>query len=294
MIKIEGQGGISATIIQDSTANGIRITTFELEYPRFIHAELMTHRMFSRNAASSRAIPIEAVLKRISENPATPIHWGKNQPGMQASAQLEGNELVEAQEMWYEASVTAIEFSGILDELHVHKQIANRITEPFQFMKTVVTATEWENWYSLRYHKDAQPEIQELAHCMLNAHITSTPMQLRYGDWHVPYVQRKLVEGQIWYHQGDTVIDKTTACIISASCCAQVSYRKNDDSLEKAKDIYNKLVSMTPKHSSPFEHQARVPISIEEAWEEGYTHMGRNKQMWSGNFKGWLQYRQLL
>ena len=294
MIKIEGQGGITATIIQDSTANGIRITTFELEYPRFIHSELMTHRMFSRNAASSRAIPIEAVLERVQRNPATPIHWGVNQPGMQAKTELTGEELLVAQVGWSEAASSAIDHSGYLAELGVHKQIANRITEPFQFMTTVVTATEWQNWYDLRNHEDAQPEIHELARCMLTAHLQSTPMQLNTGDWHVPYVERTATEGQVWYYSGETIIDKPTAVMISASCCAQVSYRKNDDSVEKARAIYDRLVGMTPKHSSPFEHQARVPAFTKNSWEIGYTHMDRKQQMWSGNFRGWTQNRQLI
>jgi len=294
MITVEGRGGITATIIQDSTANDIRITTFELEYPRFIHSELMTHRMFSRNAASSRAIPIETVLERVQRTPATPIHWGINQPGMQAKAELVGEELLVAQTGWSEAAASAIDHSGYLAELGVHKQIANRITEPFQFMKTVVTATEWANWYELRNHEDAQPEIHELAWCMLNAQLQSIPMQLRTGDWHIPYVERSTEDARVWYLNNGTIIDKATATMISASCCAQVSYRKNDDSIEKAKMIYDRLVGMTPKHSSPFEHQARVPIFTKNSWETGYTHMDQNKHMWSANFKGWLQNRQLI
>lgn len=286
---------INATIIQDSSADGIRITTFELDYPRFIHAELMTHRMFSRNAASSRAIPLAKMHDHVLNNMATPIHWGINESGMQAKEQLVDTELEGAKQIWRAAGEEAVRWSKSLGNQRLHKQIANRVTEPFQIMKTIVTATEWDNWYNLRAHADAQPEICELANKMLDAHDESIPKSLMPGEWHVPYIGRELDgNGHMLYTSGGGNILLEDAKIISASCCAQVSYRKSDDSLDKAKAIYQRLIGSVPCHASPVEHQAMAPLITKNSWQSGYTHMDRNHNMWSGNFRGWIQHRQLL
>jgi len=292
---------IKATIIQDSICNGSRITTFELEYPRFIHAELMTHRQFSRNAASSRAIPIEKMHQYVLENPAQPVHWGANQAGMQAKTELTGVFLAGAVALWQEAAAEAVRWSKALGNTGLHKQLANRVTEPFQIMKTVVTATEWDNWYWLRNHEDAQPEIHELAKKMWDASTASYPLQISVYDWHVPYVAREEDSfNQVWYKDNKgSLITAETARIISASCCAQVSYRKSDDSVDKAKVIYDRLILSSPVHASPVEHQAkpmrhRTMGRNQGIWEEGVTHVDRNDNFWSGNFKGWIQFRQLI
>lgn len=287
---------ITSKIIADSTYREARITTFELEYPRFIHSEFMTHRMFSRNCASSRAIPIGTVLKNIKDNPATPIHWGKNEPGMQANTEIQGNSLTSAKSLWNRAMSQSLMYAAELGNLGVHKQIVNRITEPYQHMKTVVTATEWDNWFELRNHKDAQPEIHELAFIMAIAMRNSNPVELELGQWHIPYVTR--LTGSDHQHYIDSEEKELTleqALQISASCCAQVSYRKTDDSIDKATNVYRKLVGMNPKHSSPFEHQA-TPIDYEDAevWLPGVTHLDKEGAQWSGNFKHWIQYRQVM
>lgn len=293
---------IKATIIQDSACNGSRITTFELEYPRFIHAELMTHRQFSRNAASSRAIPIEKMHEHVLNNPATPIYWGANQSGMQAKEELTGIFLSGAKAVWQNALEEAVRWSKALGSTGLHKQLANRVTEPFQVMKTVVTATEWDNWYWLRNHEDAQPEIHELAKQMWDASQASQPLEISTHTWHVPYVTRSEdLLGQVWYQDNqNTVITAETARIISASCCAQVSYRKSDDSIDKAKVIFDRLILSSPVHASPVEHQAKPMISSTSylgdvgMWEPGITHVDRKGHYWSGNFKGWVQFRQLI
>lgn len=284
---------ITAKIVQNSIHKGIRIITFELEYPRFIHSEFMTHRMFSRNSASSRAIPVEKMLENIQANPEKPIHWGKNVPGMQAPEEVTGNELVQAKSIWERAADKAVHYAIELKVLGVHKQVTNRLTEPFQRMKTVVTATEWDNWYELRNHKDAQPEIHELARQMLVAQNNSIPLEIGQGEWHVPYVERHWnnKDKHLYYMVGKEYLDAKAAKMISASCCAQVSYRKSDDSLEKAILIYDKLISMRPKHSSPFEHQATPIFSY---YDTGVTHRDVKGDVWSGNFRGWLQHRQLI
>jgi hypothetical protein len=326
-----GKGGISAKVVADSVSpEGQRITTFELEYPRFIHSEFMTHRLFSRNAASSRAIPVKKILERIMEQPAMPIHWGKNQPGMSAREECQNEVLLGFFELKEEAKYSpltvattsksawsyAANFVSLIaeafDTAGYHKQIVNRLTEPFQFIKVVCTATEYDNFFALRCHKDAQPEIQELASCMHKALQESVPFELSSGEWHLPYVPTvRRFDGKILYLGreyglgSNEFLTLEQAIKVSASCCAQVSYRALDTSIEKALKIYDALVSSKPVHASPFEHQA-TPM-VKTSWpqycdpttwldveEEGVTHADREGNYWSGNFKSWIQNRQLI
>lgn len=290
MIKFIGKEGISVKVISDSIANKTRITTLELEYPRFIHAEFMTHRMISKNCASSRAIPVEAMHKHILENTAMPVFWGRNQAGMQAVEELTPDEIVKAKASWRNGMSMAIQTARILLDKGLHKQISNRVTEAFQMMKTVATATEWANLLHLRDHPDAQPEFRELANLIKWALQVSIPNKLFPGEWHLPYVTEAMPVND--------------ALMISASCCAQVSYRKSDDSLEKAKAIYDRLVKTDgPMHASPLEHQAKAmklvllngtPDDYEYSPEDGTTHMRVDSSIWSANFKGWIQHRQLI
>lgn len=285
---------ISAKIIADSVnQKGNRIVTMELEYPRFIHSEVMTHRMFSRNAASSRAIPIKTMLETIINDTATPVHWGKNQAGMQANSTLDEDAQRAAMNVWYDARVMATHYSNKLSNIGAHKQVANRITEAFQHMKVIVTATEWDNWFTLRNHKDAQPEIQELARVMMNAMNSSTSECLYDNEWHVPYVSTgRTLGNRIYFDSTGDEISVLDALVISASCCAQVSYRKNDESLDKAKAIFKSLIESEPRHASPIEHQAKPATDLE--WQTGITHIDRHFNQWSGNFRDWIQYRQYL
>lgn len=290
---------ITAKILADSYSaiNGKRITTFELTYPRFIHSELMTHRLFSRNAMSSRAVPIEKMIEQVRNDPAMPVHWGLNQSGMQAKEECTNPvDGFTAKEFWevcaYKACNSAREFA----KSGYHKQVVNRILEPFQLMKTVLTSTEFDNFFWLRKHVDAQPEIKELAERMYeqlewNRLLT---IELDAGDWHTPYY-----EAGYWLQDDETPLEDALA--ISSSCCAQVSYRLLDDSIEKARKVYQRLVESTPVHASPFEHQA-TPIRMTAlecihnmvGWEKGVTHQDRYGDLWSGNFKSWIQYRQLI
>jgi thymidylate synthase ThyX len=301
MIEVKGKSNISAKIIAHSIANGKEILTYELEYPRFVHAEFMTHRQFSRNAASSRAIPVKKLIGLVRNSPATPVHWGQNQSGMQAKSELQKLNLWAAKKCWKGASKVAASVASLLNKIGLHKQITNRILEPFQMIKVVVTATEYENFFYLRNHKDAQPEIEELARCMYEARVLSYPNKLKAGEWHLPYITTKISKMGIQYSCGDIEVSLQEAIMLSASLCAQVSYRKADESLDKAFKIYDQLVTMKPVHASPFEHQA-TPINIGDVnyrdittrWPEGTTHMDRTGALWSGNFKGWIQNRQLI
>lgn len=310
LINVTGKAGISATVVQDSKSSrdGKRIVTFELEYPRFIHSEFMTHRLLSRNAASSRAIPISKLSDLVLKNPASPISWEKNARGMQSSSKLEPRLHIAASNIWQDISRQSVTAATKLSTIGVHKQFANRILEPYQLIKVVCTATEFDNFFYLRNHKDAQPEIRELARCMVEALDMSTPMSIGNNDWHVPYIGREIEEGVLYYFVNEDVskpslrryVDRDVAVKISASCCAQISYRLADNSIDKATEIYDKLVNSKPVHASPFEHQATPITNLTnscnscDSWEKGVTHSDRNGDLWSANFRGWIQYRQLI
>lgn len=305
MVKVSGKNGITVTVIADSVnILGNRMTTLELEYPRFIHSEVMTHRMLSKNAASSRAIPIKTTIEHVKKFPATPVHWGKNQAGMQAKEELDAPSIARVEHLWHSAKESAIHYLEELQSAGLHKQIASRIIEPWFMMKTVISGTEWNNLIWLRDHEDAQPEFAELAKCIVEAVNKSTPVVLRSGEWHLPYVMTafKISENPdndeiVYLDTNGNQIDLDTARKVSASCCAQVSYRKLDDSVEKAVDIFNKLFSGSRVHASPVEHQA-TPMIEEQGdtmdWEDGVTHVDRTGAFWSGNLCGWIQYRKLI
>lgn len=287
---VNGRGHISAKMVADSISNDVRISTLELYYPRFIHSEFMTHRMFSRNASSSRAVPIEKVLKTVEECPAMPIHWGKNKPGM--SADEECNEsfnrgwVAYTREAWWaKAADNARWAAEDFMEKGYHKQIVNRLTEPFQFIKVIVTATEWSNFFKQRLASGAQPEIRELAHCMREVMLKSIPEEMDVRHYHLPYIS-------------DEEMEENNSNMIKASIarCARVSYLNHDKSLpdlEKDVNLYNFLIEHG--HFSPFEHVA-TPMDPEAKWNTllpaGYTHQDRLGVLWSGNFRGWLQRRQ--
>lgn len=292
--QVKGKGCIVARVVADSVSsvNGQRVTTFEVEFPRFILSEINTHRAFSRNSASSRAIPVEKMIEQVRNNPAMPIHWGANKPGMQADEEVSSQDRADCIDLWSRAASNASLYaSSLAGHCDLHKQIVNRLLEPFQIMKTVITATEWNNFFALRCHPDAQPEIQELANCMEQAMEESEPDVLQPGEWHLPYSDQPATE------EGCAQPLPLEARIkLSVSCCAQVSYRALDQSLEKAVMIYDKLITSKPAHASPLEHQC-TPMDGEEDvthWEDGVTHMDGEGQLWSGNLKNWIQHRQLI
>ena len=295
---------ISAKIICDSISKHTnqRITTFELEMPRFILPEFNTHRQFSRNTASSRAIPVNVKCEQLLNNGAYPIHWGKNQSGMQAKEEINEESKEKALEIWENAKLSAIEYAKQLHSLGVHKQITNRILEPFETVKTLVTATNYDNFFNLRCHSDAQPEIKALADLMYAEYQKSIPMVIENGEYHTPYIQRlrDKLNGTLHYFVDGVEIDRDTAIKISCSCAAQVSYRKNDTSIEKSVRIFDKLVNSKPSHSSCVEHCA-TPIDENSENFVGVTHFAyvdgdENKGLvpCSGNFMNWIQYRQLI
>jgi len=177
--------GFKAEIILDSIHNGSRLTTMEVTYPRIILAEMNTHRMFSRNTASSRAIPIKKMIQRVSDDPFIPIYWGKNQPGMQASEELNEIDRSYCREVWIEDMNSAVASASLMSERGAHKQIVNRLLEPWMWVTQIITATEWTNFFSLRCHPDAQPEMQHIARMMEKLYRDNKPMPRKR---HLPYV----------------------------------------------------------------------------------------------------------
>lgn len=291
----------SAKIIADSISeHGIRITTMELCYPLIVHAELMTHRMFSRNAASNRAIPTHRIIEQVESGAFYPTHWGKNQPGMQADDKLTGDDLREAHDIWTESVTNSVKSAQKLNVTGLHKQIANRVLMPYQYIKVIVTATEWDNFFNLRLHPDAQPEMQELSRCMKEAMYMSIPTRLRRGEWHIPYIPTDIQENGLWdFLESDCPTfnyEKAIKC--SVARCARVSYMNHNNSPDVEKDIALADRLLEAGHMSPFEHQA-TPMDFakdtyELTWEKGVTHRDRKDNLWSANFRGWIQYRQLI
>ena len=250
---------ISAKVIADSVSpDGVRLTTFEVEFHRFVLAECNTHRVFSRNYQSSRAVPVQSMIDQVRENPAEPIHWGKAQAGMQAEEELDQMAIEQMRDMWAVAAKEAATSAQHMLSLGGHKQVINRILEPFIWTRGVITATEegFNSFFKLRLHRDAQPEIRRLAEFMADAYAESEPNYLKPEMWHTPYF------GDGYWHKCMSV-PLETAVKISSSCAAQVSYRKLDDTAETAERIYGRLnfpkngvYPEDPCHFSPAEHAA--------------------------------------
>lgn len=268
----------------------------------FVANGIVVHNCFSRNAMSSRAVPVKTLIEQVRNNPATPIHWGKNQAGMQSKS--EHNEPVldnvgepfSVEDWWCLSAEEAANSAEAMGEAGYHKQIVNRLLEPFQMMKVVLTATEFDNFFWLRLDPDAQPEIQELTKCMYEAMQDSEPELLKEGEWHTPYVEHfrgSYGDASVKYIVDNVGVSEEEAKAISTSCCAQVSYRRLDNTYDKAMSVYERLgVGGSKIHASPFEHVA-TPMDV-SYWNPGTTHKDVEGQIWSGNLKGWVQLRQLL
>ena len=265
---------IKSEIIADSIGpNRVRITTMVLTYPRFIHSELMSHRVLSRNASSSRAIPVKKQIEMIRENPAVPVSFTANKKGMQGGAEIA--EAEEAKKMWLELKDQAIDVAEKLANIGLHKQYANRVLEPWAHITVVLTFTDIDNFLSLRYHPDAIPEMQELAKSVYEALKESKPKNLAAGQWHLPFIEAYDI-----MNNNDPALDLLIRR--SVAKCARVSYLNHDGTettAEQDLNLYDKLVGNHPMHASPAEHQAMATLDPE---------------LKSGNFRGWVQYRKLL
>jgi thymidylate synthase ThyX len=233
-------------------------------------AEFNTHRVFSRNSASSRAIPIKKQLARIREEPYVPDTWGLNQAGMQAERDADETTGAAARASWLSARDRAVEQAEELLQLGIHKQLANRLLEPFKWHTVIVTATEWSNFFALRANPMAQPEISTVATLMLAAYRGSTPIAVPAGGWHLPLLQPEERDGT--FEHGED------ARRISAARCARVSYLTHSGvrDLDADLELYRRLVD--GGHLSPLEHVATPELD----------------GTWVGNLHGWRQLRKTL
>ena len=245
-----------------------RITTVVATYPRVIHAEFLTHRVFSRNSASSRAIPAEKMIEAVEQNAFIPEEWGGNKPGMVAGEPVIDFIQDTCAREWRRARNEAVKYARRLAGMAIHKQWVNRLLEPFSWITTVITGNRWEGFFALRDHPHAQPEMQRLARMLRDALAASKPRMLRHGEWHLPFVDAD--EAREW---------SLERCKwVGAGRLARVSYLTHDGERDPAKDVAlaERLAAERPIHASPFEHVAtpRKPGGV------------------ANNTPGWRQMRQ--
>ena len=265
-------------IILDSVSpDGARLTTLTAKYPRFIHAEMLTHRVFSRNTASSRAIPMAKLRQQVIDDPVIPIHWGKNQPGMQAAEELDMIGRQWCEYVWFHSRAEAVFTHQRLEELGLHKQVANRILEPFLWTTCLISSTTWDNFLTLRRDKDAQPEMQKIAGMIGDALDASKPVERML---HIPF----------WTEEEDSRLSALSSLHVnmgtlptpfldllyrvSAARCARVSYLNHEGARDTTKDLELADRLISSRHWSALEHPAKACP-------------GQH-----GNFRGWKSYRK--
>lgn len=236
-----------------STISRVRITTLGVTFPRFLLAEFNTHRMLSRNFASSRAIPTEKLLEMVREEPFVPNPFNQRVKGMGVGEPLEDGALYAAEARWREAAGEMTAAAHTLMSLGVDKSRANRLLEPFLYVTGIVTATEWDNFLALRDHPDAQPEFQALAAQVGEAIETSDPVELGLGDWHLPLLT--VDERASLAAQQNGYIGRMK--LVSAGRCARVSFWTHEQLEPQSKSIERGLRLARSGHLSPFEHVAR-------------------------------------
>jgi hypothetical protein len=276
----------AAKVILDSVSPvGDRLTTMEVVFHRFVLAEFNTHRVLSRNSASSRAIPVEKQLERFQHDPANPLVWASEQPGMQGGAELTGQALIDAKMLWRDIQMSVhYKISEYVashsKEQRLHKSLLNRWLEPAMWHTAIVTSTEWANMFRQRVSPLAQPEFDAVAKLMQAALEESTPTEVDYGEWHMPYIRPEDVE---WANSRD-IPSKNALKMISVARCARVSYLTHDGVRDPGKDVemFTKLVEADPPHASPLEHVATPRLPAGE---------GGVGCVWAGNFDGWRQLR---
>lgn len=286
--------GFSCEILADSINRyNDRLTTFKISFPRSILAEFNTHRVLSRNAASSRAIPIEKMIQQVLDDPFIPV-FRKNGKGMQGYEKLNKEEQEKATEKWLDArfnAINTVKNMSIKEGLNIHKQYINRLLEPWMWATVVVSATEWSNFFALRNHEAAEPSFQKIAKMMEEQYKVNEPI---VRSWHLPYIKEQDI-----HDSDDLNYQDVEDCLkekgfsydfnrfenrlfdISTGRCAKVSYLSLDtNKVDLLNDIRLavQLSSSYPGHWSPFEHCAK-------STERDFDFM-------SGNFRGWFQYRK--
>lgn len=314
---MKNKQSISAEVICDSISeDGHRITTFVVIFPRIVLAEFNTHRMFSRNSASSRAIPFKKMLQKVITDPFIPIAWMKDHSGMQGNQFFDGWKVKLLTQFWLTARNLAVILAWLLSKIGLTKQIVNRLLEPFLWHTVLITATDFENFFSLRAEGAAEIHIQDLAHKMLFEYNSSRPKKLKPGEWHIPFGD-KMKDSKIWTilqqqfgkrisGPGKEVIGEPVPqqeyalafwkvkLAIATARAARVSYNDFDGNEDYEKDIklHDRLAKMG--HWSPFEHCAQCMTQDDILNHSDKHYIGNNMFIlgYSGNYRGWIQYRK--
>nr|AIA10740.1 thymidylate synthase complementing protein [uncultured bacterium] len=320
-------GLYSAEVLEDSIANGVRLTTVLATFPRFILAEVNTHRVFSRNSASSRAIPTKKLLDRMraGEN-FTPATFNARVVGMGIGDELSAADSARARSEWQAAMEDAMRHASVLtdDDLNIDKSRANRLLEPFLWHTAIITSTEWSNFFALRCpdadtpQQDfpAQWEFQQTAILMRQAMGASDPVELGPDEWHRPMVDNN-IDGDALYREDRYASDwemTQRLNMVASRRLARVSFDKHTDteplgvSISKAGDLVGSA------HFSPTEHVARgikrddltmhgdlapkLMISFDQlaqamnAQGPEFIHAVDLGQVWCGNLRGYVQFRK--
>lgn len=307
-----------ARIERDSiTTYGERLTTFVVTLPRIVLAELNTHKMISKSSASSRAIPVNKQIARVIEDPFEPVHWGKNQSGMQAEEELAGDELARARSLWGQAREAYVFWARELLDANVHKQITNRLIEAFMWHTVIVSATDWSNFFNLRDHKKAQPEIAKAAGMMNELYRASRPRLFSDpNQWALPFVDLDGRDSDMpdW-KDGEFAPGQSRRMESAVRCsvgrCARVSYLNHDGVRAYEDDFRLAGTCAVSGHMAPYEHVARPMTATERDRFSQYesvpdpsvttftkigsrwTASGRTTH-YLGNFNGWVQARKLI
>lgn len=301
---------ISAEMVLDSISpQGNRLTTMLLRYPKFIHGEFMTHRVFSRNASSSRAVPVSKNIEEVrsDELRAAPVFWGEEQKGMSPGGELSreippqrhGSDVISdyeaANRYWRQGALNAANIAESMVNLGVHKSIINRVLEPFLHINVLVTATEWENFFGLRLDKAADPTMRKLAESMWVVFDSGNPMTLKPGEWHTPWVSTEdMAECMKAAEEHYPTPASEIAIRVSVARCARLTYRSfitgKRSTVSEDRELYSKLILSKPIHASPAEHQATPDWLYPQAGGLGKWAM----PLQHGNFIGWRQYRKTL
>lgn len=312
-----GQPQMQVEVILASASNtgSPPIYTIRMRYPRPIHGEIMTHRVFGRNARSSRAVPVLTMLNEVRKIPYVPWHWGKNQKGMQASEECNEPLMITRDpyedvpiyepagrvEAWLEARNRMADIAEAYMKAGYHKQNPNRLLEPFSWIDTLITATQWQNFLWLRQHHAAEPHLQDLANLVAQAISEADVQNLEFGEWHLPYITDE--ERRDAQHGPSQTRELELLKKLSAARCARISYKpfNGESSIDAELDRYNLLVTDERVHASPLEHQAspdQIITSSTSTLQNGQV-VGGSETKWKnpelhGNLTGWIQARKLV
>lgn len=311
MVKVEKDNGIYAEVIKhSSTEHGKEIATVAVKYGLIVHSELLRHRMLSRGVKSNRAIPTKVIRQEVLNDPYVPVFLGLNKPGMVSTQEIKWKRIGKA--IFLSVRYPVVFAHWLLEKLGAHKEWTNRLLNPWQWVRETITFTEANNMYALRMHPAAQRDAQYVVECIKEAVDKSRECGnvdvLSNSEWHTPYVTSfRDTNGEFVYMDNDgSYLTPAEASVCSAARCARSSYDKHDGgkaTLEDDVKLFSSLMDDNPKHASPVEHQASpmskptvaMHTTVKNALaEDGVTHVDKEGKLWSGNFMGWIQHRQLI